>query len=101
MQRSNFDKWLEVMKSKIEFMKLNNIWTLVDPPEGIKSIGCMWIFKKKKDTYRKVETYKAYLVVKGYHQRYGIDYDEIFSPMVMLKSIRIMLAIAAYLDYKI
>ena len=48
-----------------------------------------------------METYKAHLVAKGYHQRYGIDYDKIFSPMVMLKSIRIILAIAAYMDYEI
>ena len=43
----------------------------------------------------------ARLVAKDYRQRYGIDYDEIFSSVVMLKSIRIMLALAAYLDYEI
>ena len=48
-----------------------------------------------------METYKARLVAKGYRQRYGIDYDKIFFPVVMLKSIRIMLAIAAHLDYEI
>ena len=48
-----------------------------------------------------METYKAYLVVKGYCQYYGIDYDETFFPMAMLKSIRIILAIAAYMDYEI
>ena len=48
-----------------------------------------------------METYKARLVVKGSHQRYDIDYDEIFSPVVMLKTIWIMLAIAAYFDYEI
>ena len=47
MQRSDSDKWLEVMKFEIEFMKVNNVWTLVDPPEGVKSIGCKWVFKKK------------------------------------------------------
>ena len=41
------------------------------------------------------------MVAKGYHQRYGINYDEIISPMVMLKSIRIMLALAAHFDYEI
>ena len=48
-----------------------------------------------------METYKAHLVAKGYHQRYGIDYDEIFSPVVMLKSIWIMLAITVHLNYEI
>ena len=49
----------------------------------------------------KVEIYKVRLVVKGYCQHYGIDYDETFSPMAMLKSIWIMLVIATYLDYEI
>ena len=48
-----------------------------------------------------METYKAYLVTKGYRQCYGIDYDEMLSPVAMLKSIRIMLAIVAHLDFEI
>ena len=101
IQRSDSEKWLEAMKSKMKSMKVNDVWILVDPPEGVKPIGCKWVFKKKRDADRKVETYKARLVAKGYHQYYGIDYDEIFSPVAMLKSIRIMLAIAAHLDYEI
>ena len=89
------------MKSEIESMKINDVWILVDPLEGIKSIRCKWVFKKKRGTDGKVETYKAHLVAKGYRQCYGIDYDEIFSPMVMLKSIQIMLAIVAHIDYEI
>ena len=46
-------------------------------------------------------TYKARLVAKGYSQRQGIDYDETFSPVAMLKSIRILLVIAAHYDYEI
>ena len=82
-------------------MKVNDIWILVDPLEGVKPIGCKWIFKRKKSANRKMETYKAYLIVKDYHQCYGIDYDEIFSPVIMFKSIWIMLAIAVHLDYEI
>ena len=48
-----------------------------------------------------VQTYKARLVAKGYRQRHGVDYDETFSPIAMLKFIRIMLPIAAYFDYEI
>ena len=65
------------------------------------TIGCKWIFKRKWGADGKVETYKAHLVAKGYRQRYGIDYDETFSPVAMLKSIWIMLALATYFDYKI
>ena len=48
-----------------------------------------------------METYKARLVAKGFRQRQGIDYEETFLPVAMLKSIRILLAIAAHYDYKV
>ena len=63
-----------------------------DPPERVKPIGCKSVFKRKRGADGKVKTYNAHLVAKGYRQRYGIDYDEMFSPVAMLKSIRIMLA---------
>ena len=85
----------------MESMKINSVWTLVDSPEEIKPIGCKWIFKQKRSADGKVETYKVHLVVKGYRQHYGIDCDETFSPVVMLKYIRIMLATAVHLNYKI
>ena len=89
------------MDLEIDSMRTNQVWTLVDPPEGIIPIGCKWIFKRKIGLDGKVETYKARLVAKGYHQIQGIDYEETFSPVAMLKSIRILLAIAAYYDYEI
>ena len=89
------------MKFEIESIKINDVWALVDPHEGVKFIGYKWVFKRKRGTDGKVEIYKVRLVAKGYHQHHGVDYDEMFSPMVMLKSIRIMLAIAAYLDYEV
>ena len=57
--------------------------------------------QEKRGADGKVETYKAYLVVKRYRHCYGIDYDKIFSLVAMLKSIQIMLAIAAHFDYEI
>ena len=79
----------------------NQVWTLVDPLEGIKLIGCKWIFKKKTDMECNVVTYKVRLVAKGYRQRQGVDYDKNFSLVAMLKSIRILLAIVAHYDYEI
>ncbi|KAL8115939.1 hypothetical protein AgCh_022437 [Apium graveolens] len=89
------------MKSEIDSMYENQVWTLVDPPEGVKPIGCKWVFKKKKGMDGNVQTYKARLVAKGFKQIHGIDYDETFSPVTMVKSIRILLAIAAFHDYEI
>ena len=82
-------------------MSENKVWTLPDAPEGVKPIECKWVFKKKTDMEGKVVTYKARLVAKGYRQRQGVDYDKTFSPVAMVKSIWILLAIAAYFDYEI
>ena len=89
------------MRAKMDSMYANQVWSLVDPPEGVIPIGCKWIFKRKIGADGKVDTYKAWLVVKGFRQREGIDYEETFSPVAMLKSIRILLAIAAHYDYEV
>ena len=79
----------------------NKVWTLVDLPVDRKAIENKWIFKKKTDADGNVTVYKARLVAKSIQQVQGIDYDENFSPVAMLKSVRIMLAIAAFYDYEI
>nr|AAX96621.1 retrotransposon protein, putative, Ty1-copia sub-class [Oryza sativa Japonica Group]ABA92973.1 retrotransposon protein, putative, Ty1-copia subclass [Oryza sativa Japonica Group] len=95
------EKWLGAMKSEIESMHVNQIWNLVDPPDGVKAIECKWVFKKKTDVDGNVHIYKIRLVAKSYRQIQGVDYDETFSPVAMLKSIQIVLAIAVYFDYEI
>ncbi|KAK8593576.1 hypothetical protein V6N12_045653 [Hibiscus sabdariffa] len=95
------EKWLEAMRSEMDSMSENQVWTLVEPPEGIKPIGCKWVFKKKTDMDGNVQTYKGRLVAKGFRQIHGVDYDETFSPVAMIKSIRILLAVAAFHDYEI
>jgi len=95
------EKWLEAMKSKMDSMYINQVWNLVEAPEGIILIGCKWVFKKKTDMDGKVNTYKAWMVAKVFKQIHGVDYDETFSPVAMIKSIQILLAIVAYHDYEI
>ena len=75
----------------------NKVWTLVDLPDDRRAIENKWIFKKKVDADGNVTVYKARLVAKGFRQVQGVDCDETFSPIAMLKSVRIMLAIAAFL----
>ena len=97
----DFGFWKETMKSKLESMYSNNVWTLVDLPQRVKPIGCKWVYKRKKGVDGKVETYKVRLVAKGYNKKSGFDYEETFSPVAMIRSIRILLSIAAYYDYEI
>ena len=101
MDDPNKDKWLTAMEQEMESMYSNSVWELVDLPESVRPIGCKWIYKKKRGVDGKVETFKAWLVAKGYTQKEGVDYEETFSPVAMLKSIRILLSIVAALDYEI
>ena len=85
----------------MESMYSNQVWTLMDSPNGIKSIGCKWVYKRKIGIDGKVKTFKAWPVVKDYTQKEGYKYEETFLLMIMIKSIRILLAIAAHMDYEI
>ena len=101
MTSPNSTEWLEDMKSKMESMYENQVWDLVIPPEDVKPIKCKWIFKQKTDADGNVTIHKARLVVKGFRQVQGVDYDKTFSPVAMHKSVWILLAIVAYFDYEI
>jgi hypothetical protein len=101
MEGPESEKWLKAMKSEIRSMYDIQVWTLVDIPSNCKAIENKWILKKKTDTDGNVTVYKARLVAKGFRQIQGVDYDETFSPVAMLNSIQILLAIVAYFDYEI
>ncbi|KAJ9561255.1 hypothetical protein OSB04_006415 [Centaurea solstitialis] len=95
------EQWLESMKAEMQFMYDNLVWELADLPQHCKAVGNKWVFKKKTYMDGNVHTFKARLVAKGFTQTHGIDYDETFSPVAMLKSIRILMAISAYFNYEI
>ena len=80
------------MKYEMGSIYENKVWTLVDLPDDQQAIENKWIFKRKTDADRSVTIYKPRIVAKGFRQFQGVDYDEIFSLIAMLKSVRIMLA---------
>ena len=86
------------MKSEIGSMYENKVWILVDLLDYQQAIENKWIFKKKTDADGNVTVYKARLVAKGFQRFQGVDYDETFSPVAMLKSVQIMLAIATFYE---
>ncbi|KAJ9566522.1 hypothetical protein OSB04_002488 [Centaurea solstitialis] len=98
---SESEQWQEAMKAEMQSMYDNQVWELTDLPQHCRAVGRKWVFKKKPDMDGNVHTFKARLVAKGFTQTHGIDYDETFSPVAMLKSIRILMAISAYFNYEI
>ena len=100
-QSSNSEKWIDAMNDELKSMKDNDVWDLVELPEGTKPIGCKWIFKTKRDSKGNVERYKARLVAKGFTQREGIDYKETFSPVSSKDSFRTLMALVTHFDLEL
>ncbi|KMQ91985.1 gag-pol polyprotein [Lasius niger] len=95
------DSWQQAMRNEYDALLENKTWDLVDLPPGRKPLKCKWVFKTKRDSNNDVERYKARLVVKGFSQVKGLDYEETYSPVVRYASIRILLALAAKLDLEV
>ncbi|MCQ7416422.1 hypothetical protein NP118_23750, partial [Salmonella enterica] len=94
------DQWLDAMKEEMNSLKKNEIYKLVKPPKGKKVLRNRWVFKYKKNG-DKILKLKSRLVLKLCNQKKGIDFDEIFSPVVKMTSIRTVLGLAASLDLEL
>ncbi|GJZ62896.1 putative ribonuclease H-like domain-containing protein, partial [Tanacetum coccineum] len=86
--------WVDAMQEEMQQFKFQNVWVLVDLPEGKYAIGTKWILKNKRDARGIVVRNKARLVAQGHRHEEGIDYDEVFA-------IRLFLAFASYLGFMV
>jgi len=93
--------WCGAMDSEYKSLMENKTWTLVSLPKGRKALKNRWVYVIKRGSDGSIERFKARLVIKGFLQRFGIDYNEIFSPVVRMEVLRILLAIGAALDWEI
>ncbi|KAH9678917.1 hypothetical protein KPL71_025907 [Citrus sinensis] len=92
----NADQWLKAMKEEMDSLYKNDTWTLVEKPDRKKVVGCKWVYKLKQGiTGVEPVRFKARLVAKGFTQKEGIDFTEVFSPVVRHASIRIILSLVA------
>ncbi|GJW51904.1 retrovirus-related pol polyprotein from transposon TNT 1-94 [Tanacetum coccineum] len=95
------ESWIIAMQEELNQFVANDVWELVPQPKNMTIIGTKWVFRNKLDENGVVSRNKARLVAQGYNQQEGIDYDETYAPVARLESIRILLAYAYALDFKL
>ena len=76
------------------------MYTLVPRPKNTKVLKNKWVFVIKYKADGSIERFKARLVIKGYEERYGIDYDDVFAPVARFESLRFLMTLAAVMDYE-
>ena len=101
MKGSNSQKWKPAIEAEMNSLRKNNTWELVDLPHGKSAIGSKWVFKTKLNADGTINKHKARLVAQGFKQKQGIDYDEVFAPVVKYTSIRTLLSIANDFDMEV
>ncbi|CAJ2672171.1 unnamed protein product [Trifolium pratense] len=89
------EKWKKAMDAEIEAIEKNKTWELTDLPKGQKTIGVKWVYKTKLNEKGEIDKFKAKLVVKGYKQEHGVDYEEVFAPVARQDTIRLVVSLAA------
>nr|GEW28995.1 retrovirus-related Pol polyprotein from transposon TNT 1-94 [Tanacetum cinerariifolium] len=95
------ESWIIAMQEELNQFITNDVWELEPQPKNMTIIGTKWVFINKLDENGIVSRNKARLVTQGYNQQEGIDYDETYAPVARLESIRILLAYACTLDFKL
>nr|GFA46496.1 hypothetical protein [Tanacetum cinerariifolium] len=93
--------WIESMQEELLHFKRLDVWVLVPAPYNISPLTLKWLFKNKHDEEQTVIRNKSRLVVRGYRQEEGIDFEESFAPVARMEAIRIFLAYAAHKSFTV
>ncbi|KAJ1570670.1 hypothetical protein NDA11_002597 [Ustilago hordei] len=87
--------WEEAMRKELDGLEVMGTWDIVDLPKGANTVNTRWVLKIKTNVNLMLTKFKAWLVAQGFTQCEGIDYTEVFAPVVPIQSIRGVIAVAA------
>ncbi|KAK3005199.1 hypothetical protein RJ639_016441 [Escallonia herrerae] len=94
-------EWEAAMEEETNALLRNDTWELVPKPKDVEPVTCKWVYKVKKKADGTVNRFKARLVARGFSQHYGMDYEETFSPVAKMVTVRTIISLAAYKGWKL
>jgi hypothetical protein len=99
--RPDWSLWEKAIKEELAILKAASTWKLEEAPPGANIIGSKWVFKAKKDAARNITHYKVWLVVQGFRQISGVNYNDTYAPVARLASSRTIITMANCLHLKL
>ncbi|KAL4303890.1 hypothetical protein GQ457_10G000190 [Hibiscus cannabinus] len=93
-------EWESAMDEEIEALNKNQTWELVPKPENCKPVTCKWVYRLKRKSDGTVDRCKARLVARGFSQSYGLDYEETYSPVAKMVTLRTIFSLVAMRGWK-
>jgi hypothetical protein len=100
-EASKSPAWRAAMNQDFDALLAQNTWSLCPLPAGRHAVRNKWVYKLKQKPDGSIDCYKARLVAKGFDQRCGLDYIEMFSPVIKPSTVRVVLAIAVHFNWPV
>ena len=82
------------MAEELLALEANSTWDLVPLPAHVSIIGSKWVYSIKVKSDGSLDRYKARLVAQGFKQEYGLDYEETFTPVEKMTTVRCLISVA-------